>query len=153
CDRAIALRPDFVEAHDNRGVALSEAGRHAEALASFDRALAVAPDYAVSHRNRGGALEALKRPEEALESYAKALAYDPGLPFVAGNALLLSAQLCDWRERDGKTAALLRQVDAGLPVSPPFPMLSIPSSPAQQKAAASSYFSHKMPAAASPVLA
>jgi protein O-GlcNAc transferase len=37
-DRAIMLRPDFAEAHSNRGNALNELRRFAEALKSFERA-------------------------------------------------------------------------------------------------------------------
>ena len=41
-DRAIALRPDYADAHNNRGQVLRELMRYDEALASYDRALAIA---------------------------------------------------------------------------------------------------------------
>ena len=34
CDRAIALQPDYAEAHSDRGAALASLGRVEEALAS-----------------------------------------------------------------------------------------------------------------------
>ena len=45
-DKALALKPDFAEAYNNRGNALKELKRLDEALASYDRALAIKPDYA-----------------------------------------------------------------------------------------------------------
>jgi predicted O-linked N-acetylglucosamine transferase (SPINDLY family) len=44
-DRAIALKPDYAEAYNNRGNSLSELKRFEEALASYDKAIALKPDY------------------------------------------------------------------------------------------------------------
>ena len=76
-DRALALKPDFAEAHNNRGTALHELKRLDEALAAYDRAIALKPDYAEAHNNRGLALKELKRPNEALAAYDRALALNP----------------------------------------------------------------------------
>ena len=40
-DRAIALRPEYAEAHDNRGNALIDLKRPEEALASYDKVIAL----------------------------------------------------------------------------------------------------------------
>ena len=72
--KAIALKPDFAEAHFNRGNALRDLRRHEEALASYNTAIALKPDFAEAHNNRGNALSNIKRPEEALASYDKAIA-------------------------------------------------------------------------------
>src|SRR5207237_3370427 len=40
-DRAIALKPDYGEAHANRGMALMFTSRNGEAAESFDRALSL----------------------------------------------------------------------------------------------------------------
>ena len=45
-DKAIALKPDFAEAYKNRGNALKDLKRHADALASYDKAFALKPDLA-----------------------------------------------------------------------------------------------------------
>ena len=44
-DKAIALKPDYAEAHNNRGNALRDLKRPEEALASYDKAIALKPDY------------------------------------------------------------------------------------------------------------
>jgi len=76
-DQALAIKPDFADALNNRGNALQGLQRHAEALDSYDRALTVRPDYAEALSNRGNALAFLNRTEEALGSYARALAIRP----------------------------------------------------------------------------
>jgi len=43
-DRALALRPNYVEALINRGVTLHALARYQDALASYDAAVALWPD-------------------------------------------------------------------------------------------------------------
>ena len=52
-DRALALRPDYAEAHTNRGVTLHTLKRFDEALQCYARAIAARPDFAEAHYNEG----------------------------------------------------------------------------------------------------
>ncbi len=54
--QAIAIKPDFAEAHLNLGVALAKQGRLDEAIVHFQQAIAIKPDFAEAHRNLGVAL-------------------------------------------------------------------------------------------------
>lgn len=139
CDRAIALRPDLAEAHEHRGTALVQLGRNMEALASFDAAIAANPGSALAHGNRAAVLESLKREQEALASFERALTLDPDALLAAGTAALLRKQLCLWDGQDEEAAAILARIDAGALASPPFPVLAMPATPAQQKKAAALY--------------
>ncbi|MDC0432024.1 tetratricopeptide repeat protein [Hyphomicrobiales bacterium] len=47
--QAIALKPDYAEAHNNLGVTLQELGKLDEALASYTQAIALKPDYSEAH--------------------------------------------------------------------------------------------------------
>ena len=76
-DRALAAKPDFVEALNNRGVVLEAMNRLEEAIASYNRVLALNPDLVTAIRNRGNVLSALGRTDEALADYDRALALDP----------------------------------------------------------------------------
>jgi tetratricopeptide (TPR) repeat protein len=76
-DRALALRPDFVEALVNRGIALYGLERFGDALVDYDRAIALRPGYADALVNRGNALGRLQRHEEALASHDNALELQP----------------------------------------------------------------------------
>jgi tetratricopeptide (TPR) repeat protein len=90
-DQALALKPDHLNALNNRGVALGQSHRHAEALASFDQALAINPDSVEVLVNRGKALLELKRHGEAAAAIDQALALEPknaGLLKYRGDALL-----------------------------------------------------------------
>jgi tetratricopeptide (TPR) repeat protein len=73
-DTALALQPELVEAHNNRGIALQRLQRTAEALASFDRALSLRPQSAELHNNRGNVLRHLQRLPEALAACERAVA-------------------------------------------------------------------------------
>ena len=50
-DRALDLRPDFVEALSNKAIALGQLRRFDEALAAYDGVRALDPDHAVSNWN------------------------------------------------------------------------------------------------------
>ncbi len=71
------LRPDYPQAHYNRGIALQQLGRFVEAIADFDAALAQKPSYAEALCNRGNVLCELNRLSEALASYDGALTLRP----------------------------------------------------------------------------
>ena len=60
-DRAIALKPDYAEAHSNRGNALRTSSARGS-TGKLRKAIALKPDYAEAHSNRGNVLRDLKRP-------------------------------------------------------------------------------------------
>ena len=77
-ERAIALAPDFPDAHYNLGsVALAE-GDPASAIAAYRRAIGLRPDYPEAHNNLGGVLAATGALDEALVHYRLAVRFDPG---------------------------------------------------------------------------
>ncbi|HZD89542.1 MAG TPA: tetratricopeptide repeat protein, partial [Pseudolabrys sp.] len=95
-DAAIALDPDFAEAHGNRANLVAQAGFPEEALKSFDRALALDPTAAADWVNRGALLQEMGRHVDALESYEKALTLSPKEPHFLvnrGNALVMLGRL------------------------------------------------------------
>ena len=90
-DRAIALKPDYVEAFLNRGIVLEQLKRLEEAVASYNQAIALNPKEAGLFYNRGNALKELKRLKEAVASYDQAIALEPDYAdafYNRGNALL-----------------------------------------------------------------
>ena len=77
CRRAIALRPDFSEAHLNLGNVFLHQGLHAQALAQYQKVLALDPRHAGAHINIGFVQSALGRYDEAARGYQAALELDP----------------------------------------------------------------------------
>ena len=141
-DRATALAPELAPAHANRADVLSKIGRNAEALDGYDRALALAPDSVADWMNRGVALIALNRHDEAVTSFDRGFALNPD--FVQADdfrapRLLSKLRVCDWTDLAAETARLLAMVRAGKPLSLPFAIVAIPSSPAEQLHCASRY--------------
>lgn len=76
-DAAIAIAPQFAEAHCSRGVALQQSGQLLEALAAFDQALALRPAYPLAHFNRGNVLAAQRRLDAAITAYGHAVQMEP----------------------------------------------------------------------------
>ena len=73
-NQAIALKPDFAEAHNNLGMALERLGKFSESEASCNRAIALKPDFVAAHNNLGNALVGLGRLTEAEASFNQAIA-------------------------------------------------------------------------------
>ena len=116
-DRALALKPDYAEAHCTKGNALQELGQLEDAVASYGRALALKPDFAEAHNNKGNTLRKLGRLEESAEAFERVLAIDPDQLKTRANFVNLKLQqgdpaaalvLCDsfLERKPGDSAAL-----------------------------------------------
>jgi tetratricopeptide (TPR) repeat protein len=95
-ERALALKPDHAEAHNNLGVALAALGRMDGAVAHYERALVLKPDYAEAHNNLGITLAALGRIDSAVAHYERALILKPDYADARnnlGNALVAEGNL------------------------------------------------------------
>ncbi len=76
--QALALKPDLVEAHNNRGAIRQMAGDWDGALACYDGALRLRPDYVEALANRGNCLIQLRRWPDAVAAFDRALQLSPG---------------------------------------------------------------------------
>src|SRR5215467_13128103 len=94
--RALARDPGQARFHTLLGMALSNIGRAAEALDSFDQAIALGAD---AHGSRADALMALGRLTDAVESFDRALERDP-------------ASVTDWCNRGAALLELGRAAEA-----------------------------------------
>jgi len=80
--RAVALAPDFAEAHNDRGVVLAAHGKLAAASAAFERAVALKPDYVPARISLAMAMQRQGRLADAVVHYETALSLRPGLADV-----------------------------------------------------------------------
>jgi 2-polyprenyl-3-methyl-5-hydroxy-6-metoxy-1,4-benzoquinol methylase len=71
--RALALKPDFAEAHNNLGTAFHDQGKLAEAAAQYRHVLTLAPGYAGAHSNLGKALMEAGDPIQALKALQRSI--------------------------------------------------------------------------------
>ena len=75
--KALRLKADYPEAHNNLGNALKDQGRLDEALDAYLSALRLKPDYAEAHNNLGIALKDQGRWNESVASFRSALQFKP----------------------------------------------------------------------------
>jgi predicted O-linked N-acetylglucosamine transferase (SPINDLY family) len=132
CDRAFALKPDFVLALNNLADVSLAMGRSREALEYCGRALALGPGLARTHELRARALLEEKRAGEAAASYARALEIDRARKFAQGETLGARLMCCDWRDYERGRVEIIEAVAAGVPAVTPFTFLGICDSPALQ---------------------
>ena len=78
--KAIALRPDFPEAHNNLGNLLADLGRPDQAAECYRQAIRLRPAYAEAHNNLAAALKDLGALDQAIVSYQTAVTLQPNLP-------------------------------------------------------------------------
>ena len=116
-DRALAIKPDYADAFNNRGIALADLKRFDDALASYDSALAIKPDYAEALNNRGVALKELRRLHDSLASYDHALAIKPDYAEAFYNRGM--ARLLGGHYREGWADYEWRWKCADVPIKPP----------------------------------
>lgn len=96
CEKALELRADYPEAHNNLGVILKRGGDHTAGEAHYRDAVRLWPQYPEAHYNLAILLEETARPEEAASHYRQALKWRP--EYV--DALLRLAGLFDaWGDR------------------------------------------------------
>jgi predicted O-linked N-acetylglucosamine transferase (SPINDLY family) len=76
-DHLIAFRPDFFDAHFNRGNLLLRLERFAEANASYDNAIAINPQHVNALSSKGEALHHLGRFAESITCYNRVLSVRP----------------------------------------------------------------------------
>jgi tetratricopeptide (TPR) repeat protein len=75
--KALAINPEYAEAHNNLGVTLQKLGQLDEAVESYKKAITSNPEYTEAHNNLGVILQDLGLVDEAVISYEKAIASNP----------------------------------------------------------------------------
>ena len=78
--KALQLKPNYPEAHNNLGVALKEQGDLTAAIASYKKALQLKPNHPEAHNNLGTALKEQGNLNAAIASYNNALQLKPNHP-------------------------------------------------------------------------
>ncbi len=75
--RAIALKPDFAEAYNNRGIVWMRRGDADRAASDFTEAIRIKPDYAAPMVSRGQIWYGKGSSEKAVADYTEAIRLDP----------------------------------------------------------------------------
>ena len=125
--KAIALDPNYAEAHNNYGGLLLKIGKPDEAMVEVRKALKIIPGLPLAHHNLGAIFARLGQRDEAIKRWKKALSLQPKAPetlrmlgsalsgekkyFEAEEALLSTVKQND---RDAEAFTLLGQAQAAI---------------------------------------
>jgi hypothetical protein len=83
--QALKIKPDYVNAYYNMGVALHDKGNLEAAIDSYKQVLKIKPDYAEAYYNMGNVLQKKGDLEAAIDSYKQAIKIKPDHAEVHGN--------------------------------------------------------------------
>lgn len=98
--KALSMKPDFVEAHMNKGDVLLKMNRTREAKQSFEKALEHNPEYSDAHYNLGTTYIQLGDKREAERCYRRALAIEEGHLYSSFSLAMLLQELYGKDGRD-----------------------------------------------------
>ena len=76
-EKAVAIKPDYADAHFNLGNILRDLGELDGAIKSFVKTIEIMPEYDEAQYNLGVTLQELGQLDEAIEQYEKALSINP----------------------------------------------------------------------------
>ena len=114
-ERALELRPDIAEAHNNLGLALIQSGGSpGDAVASIERAVELQPDYREAHYNLAHAFTMADEPYAAVREFRAALRLHADWPEALRDLALLLATHPDAGVRDPTEALRLASLAADL---------------------------------------
>ena len=76
-EKAVAIKPDYADAHFNLGNILRDLGELDGAIKSFVKTIEIMPEHDEAQYNLGVTLQELGQLDEAIEQYEKALSINP----------------------------------------------------------------------------
>lgn len=127
-ERAIALNPGLSRAWLGLADVCKAVGQGDDALHAYDRALALEPGLAEARFGRGRLFHSAKKYQQAIVDFEAARQLQPRLPELRGICLDARLHLCDWKQFDRYSAELCTPVAKDEIQSPPYCLLSVPSS-------------------------
>lgn len=108
--KALALQPDYADAHCSLGNSLYAQGKAEEAVECYNTALRLNPDHSEARINLGTALHYLGRSDEAEASYRSSLTQRP--------AAMTYYNLANTQFRQGKAAEAIENYEEALEMQP-----------------------------------
>lgn len=106
--RALALKPDYADAHYNFGVILLRLGQTDAGVGHLEAALKSEPDHVKAHNNLGIVLFGAGRLDEAVGHFEKALERQPKLTSARINLALALSQQGHFDQAIGQVQQVLR---------------------------------------------
>ncbi|GAB2885564.1 hypothetical protein GCM10027046_12490 [Uliginosibacterium flavum] len=149
--KAAQLQPDDLRIIYNLANTLTDAGNTQEAVTHYQHALHIQPDCAEVLHALCNALRDIGAYMAAAGYCKKLMQIEPQRDRIDGRLLHLKARACLWNDFESDCAKTLTKVEQGLDAAEPFDLLSIPSTPAQQRVCAHKYAGAYFPAQPTPL--
>jgi len=142
-DKALELKPDYVEALINSGTLLREQLDHHAAIDRFNRALALKPDHLNALSNLAIMLTEFKRSQEAVAMFERLLQLKPDFEYGVGSICYERMHACDWSHFDSDVAKILDGIAAGKPIAKSLGVMSITDDAAVHHRCAEIFAGHR----------
>lgn len=142
---AVRLVPGFAHAYNNLGNALREQGQLPAAIACLEQTLRLEPGFVGAHNNLGLVLAALGDMAGAIAHFREELRVQPDSPAATVNLLRPLQEVGEWSQVEALATRTRRALQAQPPaVLPPYTLLTIPSTPAEQLACARNWVADRL---------
>ena len=142
-EKALELKPDYVEALINSGTLYREQLNHHAAIDRFNRALALKPDHLNAMSNLAIMLTEFKRPLEAVAMFERLLQLKPDFDYGVGSICYERMHQCDWSHFDSDVAKILEGIEAGKPIAKSLGVMSITDDAAVHHQCAEIFAAHR----------
>ena len=119
CKQAIARNPEFVSANLTMVKCLIDLGHTSEGLRQLRAIMPRCEGNVHNQTIAAGFLETFKLEEEAIELYRQILERCPANQRAEARLFDLTLSICDWRDYDSRTAALIDRVAAQIETGEP----------------------------------
>ena len=132
-EQALAIKPDYADAHNNLGLTLKELGQLDAAVKCYEKALALKPDFAEVYYNLGLTMYDLGQLNEALISHERAIILKPDIDYILGVLLHTKMNLCIWDDLPNRLNELTKKINNSEKVIIPFALLALIDDPEIQR--------------------
>jgi len=138
--RAVHLAPSDATAWTNLGVALRDLREVRSSTSTLAKAVACDPAAADPYLQHAHSLRELGLLTNARTAYGRARRLAPDRSDILGYHLFCKQSLCDWQDHEALCQAVLDTIDQESGTVIPLAMLTIPTTPGQQRRAAERFY-------------
>lgn len=150
-DRALALKPDYIEVLVNSGALLRDMHRHGPALERFNRVLMINPNYETALGNCAILLTEFKRSEEAIAMFDRLLTINPNYDYGLGLLCYERMHACDWTQFDDTARRIIEGIRADKRVCKSLGFMAISDDAADHQKCARIFASQRFPSVYPPL--
>lgn len=144
-DKALEIKPDYIEVLINSGALLRQMLRHQDALERFNRVLTFAPEHTAALANTAILLTEFKQSEQAIALFERLLRIDPDYDFGKGLLCFERLHIGDWNQFYPLAEDILSGVRAGKKVCKTLAFMDLADSAEDHLKAARIFANHYCP--------